>query len=389
METRDDHASHGYEKPVMMKQRRSGGPVLYVVGVLAVVAAGGAAFWFAQSQTAGVAQARGAMQEELDRGARVQVVKAKMGPTSREIQLLGDARPYVQATVFAKVSGYLRSVLVDKGDVVKAGQILAVVDSAETESQYQSAIADRDNKRRLADRARALGRTGSTAVQSVEQAETNLRMAEEVVRNLATMTSYETIRAPFDGTITARFADPGSLLQAALTNQTSSLPLVTVSDVSKLRIGAYVEQRDVSAVKVGAPAQVIDASDPGRKVVAQISRTAGMLDTRTRTLYIEIDVDNTPTFLLPGSFANVKLQVPLNALPQIPVAAMFQRDGKQMAAIVGDGNKVRLQAVTVASTDGIMINVSSGIKPGDTVALNVPTEVAEGSLVRPVALAVK
>jgi RND family efflux transporter MFP subunit len=388
MEMKPDHADARPLKPVVMSRRRGGG-VLYVAGLVAVMVAGGAAFWFVQSRSANVAQARGEMQQELDRGARVQVVQAKLGPVSREILLLGDARPYTQATVFAKVSGYLRTVLVDKGDSVKAGQILAVVDSAETESQYQSALADRDNKRRLADRARVLGRSGSTVLQSVEQAETNLRIAEEVVHNLATMTSYQTIRAPFDGTITGRFADPGALLQAALTNQTSSLPLATVSDISRLRIGAYVEQRDVSAVKVGAPAEVIDASDPTHRVTAQISRTAGALDPRTRTLYIEIDVDNSPTFLLPGSFANVKLQVPLNALPQIPVAAMFQRGGKQLTAVIGEGGKVRLQPITVASTDGVMINVASGVKPGETVALNVPTEVVDGSVVRPVALAAR
>jgi RND family efflux transporter MFP subunit len=389
METKPDHSGLPPHTHIGTSPRRGAGPLLYVAGILAVVGAGGAAYWFAHAQSGAVAQARGAMQQEVERGARVQVVAVKLGPTKREIMLLGDARANVQATVFAKVSGYLRSVLVDKGDIVKAGQVLAVVDSAETESQYQSAIADRDNKRRLAERARVLVRSGSTAVQSLEQAETNLRMSEEVVRNLAAITSYQTIHAPFDGTITGRFADPGALLQAALTNQTSSLPLVTVSDISKLRIAAYVEQRDVAALKVGDPAEVIDASDPTRKVTARISRTAGVLDPRTRTLYIEIDVDNTPTFLLPGSFANVKLQVPLKALPQIPVAAMFQRDGKQLAAVVGEGGKIRLQPIMVASTDGIMINVGSGLKTDETVALNVPTEVIDGSVVRPVALAAR
>jgi hypothetical protein len=169
----------------------------------------------------GLIATRDAIDAEAARGPRVVVASLSKVPDTRTITLLGDAKPYVTATLFAKVNGDLKSVPVDKGELVKAGQIVAEIDSSELESQFQSAIADQDNKQKLAVRARELLRTGSTSQQAAELAETHYRMAVETVRNLGTMRSYQVLRAPFDGTAIARFADPGALMQAATTNQAS------------------------------------------------------------------------------------------------------------------------------------------------------------------------
>jgi membrane fusion protein (multidrug efflux system) len=198
------------------------------------------------------------------------------------------------------------------------------------------------------------------------------------------MRSYETIKAPFDGTVIGRFADPGALLQAATTNQASSLPVLTIADNSRLRVGVYVEQRDVAAVHIGDEAEVTDASNPEHRRVAKISRTAGTLDPRTRTLYVEIEIDNRDNFLMPGSFANVALRMPVPSLPQVPVAALVQRAGAQLVAAVAEDGAIRFRTVKVASTDGIVVNVAEGVAIGDRVALNVPNEVTEGTRIRPV-----
>ena len=145
-------------------------------------------------------------------------------PASRDIRLLGDARPYSTATLFAKVSGYLKTVTVDKGDLVQAGQVLAEIEFRRDRRQYASAaLADLENKQQARRSAtRDLLTRGNVSLQAAEQArDTAMRMAEEAVRNLATMRSYEIIRAPFDGTVTARFADPGALLQSATTQPVS------------------------------------------------------------------------------------------------------------------------------------------------------------------------
>jgi RND family efflux transporter MFP subunit len=211
-----------------------------------------------------------------------------------------------------------------------------------------------------------------------------MRMAQETVRNLATMMSYESIKAPFDGTVIGRFADTGSLLQSAMTNQASSLPVLMIADISRLRVGIYVEQRDVAAVHAGDDAEVVDASNPEGRRMAKITRTSGALDPRTRTLYVEIEVDNHDNFLVPGSFAYVTLHVPVPSLPQVPVAALLQRDGAQVVATVAEDGAVHFRPIKVASTDGIVANVSDGLKAGDRVALNVPNEVTDGIHIRPV-----
>jgi RND family efflux transporter MFP subunit len=365
-------------------RRRGGTFVLYGFGVLVVAGAVAAAVWLGHGRTVAVAQARIAMQQEADLGPRVELATVTVGPASRNIVLLGDTKAYLTTTMFAKIAGYVRKVNVDKGDLVHTGQVLVEIESVETDSQYSAAVADMNNKQKLAVRARSLLATSNMSVQATEQAETDLRVAQETVNNLTAMRSYETLRAPFDGTITGRFADPGALLQGATTNQASSLPVLTISDVSRLRVGAYVEQRDAAAVHIGDVADVADASNPDRHVAARLSRTAGSLDPRTRTLYVEMDVDNRDGFLLPGSFAQVTLKVPQTSLPQIPVAALLQRGGATAVALTGADGVVHLRPVKVASTDGVMINVAAGVSPGERVALNVPNEVIEGTHIRPV-----
>jgi RND family efflux transporter MFP subunit len=324
------------------------------------------------------------MEEDLRQGPRVEVVTVATGPKTRDVVLLGDAKPYASTTLFAKVSGYIKHFSVDKGDMVRTGEVLAEIDSAEIDSQYSSAVADLVYKQRQAERARKLLRTGDVAMQAADQAEAALRMAEETVNNLATMRSYELIRAPFDGMVTGRFADPGALAQSATTNQASSLPLLTISDNTRLRIGVYVEQRDAALLHVGDAADVSDAANPDRGVSAKISRTAGMLDPRTRTLYVEIDVDNAAGFLVPGSFANVTLHLPVPSMPQIPVGALLIRNGNPLVASVAADGAIRFRPVKVASTDGITINVAEGVAPGDRLALNVPDELTDGAHIRPV-----
>ena len=368
----------------MLKQRKRTGLGVYALGLVLVVAAGGAVLYFMRAHAIQDASARSSIEAEVARGPRVQVVNVRQGPSTRDIVLLGDAKAFIQTTLFAKVSGYVRAMHVDKGDFVKAGQVLAEIDSAETESQYSSALADLENKRRLFARSKELMAKGATSQQVLEQAETNLKQAEENLKNFGALRSYQVLRAPFDGTITARFADPGALLQAATTNQTSAQPLVTISDTAKLRIGVYVEQRDVPAVHVGDAAEVVDASNPDRRIIAKISRSAGSLDPRTRTLYIEIDIDNRDNFLVPGSFARVILHVPLNSYPQVPVAAVVERDGQQVVAIADDAGQVKFRPVKIVTTDGVVMNVAEGVKVGEKVLINIPNEVTDGSKVRPI-----
>ncbi len=356
---------------------------LYLIFLLVLIAAGGGAYHYVLARDSSLAAARQTIEAEAAQGPRVLVATVAKGPATRTITLLGDAKPYMSAMLFAKVSGYLKSVSVDKGQTVTAGQTIAEIESPELESQYNGALADLDYKRRLAARSQELLRSGTASQQTAEQNNSGLRVAEELVHNLNTMRSYQTLTAPFSGTIIARFADPGALLQAATTNQSSSLPVVQIADNSRLRIGAYVEQRDVALIHTGDKVEVVDASDPDRRRMATITRTAGTLDPRTRTLFIEIEVDNRDGFLVAGSFTYANVTVPVPSFPQIPVAALTQRGGKSQVAILGPDNLVQFRDIRIGNTDGSVINVLDGVQPGDKVVLNVPNEVTTGARVRP------
>ena len=355
---------------------------LYVTGFACVLLAAVGSAYYIHSSSTGLASAKASLEADISRGPRIVTTLVKQGPQTKNVRLLGDARPYLTTTIFAKVSGYLKNVQVDKGDQVSANQIVAEIDSAELESQYLSALADLDQKQRIDARTRELLRNNTTSQQTAEQAETNYRMAQETVRNLAIMRSYQTLKAPFDGTVVARFADPGALMQAATSNQASSLPVMQIADNRKLRVGIYVEQRDVSAIKVGDEVEIEDAANPDRRRKAKISRTAATLDPRTRTLFVEIDLDNSDQFLVPGSFVYVNLQLNVKSYLQVPVTALMQRGGVQQVAVIDADSQVKFRPVKVATTDGNVINLIEGVKAGERVGLNIPSDLIENTKVR-------
>ncbi len=368
----------------MARRGRVGAFMVYLIGLLVVVGAafGGLRLW--QQKDAQLLSARQALAESIAQGPAVQVATIVQGPKERQITLLGDTRPYQVATLYGKVSGYVRSIPVDRGDHVKSGDVVAEVVSAETDRQYDAGLSDMQNKQKNAEREHDLVGRGWTSVQSADAADTAYRMAVATLAQLQVMKSYEVLRAPFDGTITARFVDVGALVQSSVTNQTSNQPVMTISDTSKLRVDVYVEQSDVPYVHVGDMADVADGANSARHVRARIARTSDELDPRTRTLFVELDVDNSEEFLVPGSFAYVTLHVPVASYPEIPVAALITRGVKTFVADVGKDSLVHLKPVKIANTDGLVASLADGARVGDRVALNLPDEVGDGGRIRQV-----
>ncbi|HET6309291.1 MAG TPA: efflux RND transporter periplasmic adaptor subunit [Rhodopila sp.] len=358
--------------------------LLYLVGLLVIGGAALGAWRMREDKGTALSASREALAEGVARGPVVQVVKVTQGPTERLIPLLGDTRPYQTATLYGKVSGYLTAITVDRGDRVKAGQLLATVSSVETDQQYESSLRDMENKKRNWQRARDLVGRGWESQQAADLAETAFTMAQATVAQNATLKSYEQIYAPFDGVVTARFIDVGALVQNSTTNQTSNQPVLTVADESRLRVDVFVEQRDVPFVHVGDVADVADGANSARKVQARIARTSDELDPRTRTLFVELDVDNKDRFLVPGSFAYVTLHVPLQSYPEIPVAGLVVRGTSTMIANLDNDQTVHLRPVTVAQTDGIHALLAQGATVGQPVAINLPDEVSDGGHVQPV-----
>jgi RND family efflux transporter MFP subunit len=357
---------------------------LYAAGIgLIVLALVLVLVLFGSRRAALVAETRD-RQAAIKAGPEVRVVTAKRSSGERMMKLTGEARPYATVTLFAKVSGYLKEIPVDKGDRVKAGQILATIESPELDQQYESALVEAQDKRRDADREKILVEKNLVSQQDADHAEAAARQAEENARALKTQKEYTVLRAPFTGTVTARFADPGALMQSAATSQTAALPLVTLSRTDKLRVYIYLDQKDAALVRVGNQAEISDASRPEVKLAASITRISGELDPKTRTLLAELDVDNRQGLLLAGSFVLVSLKINTTPAVEIPADALLMKGEKAFVAVIESGNTVKFRPVVPADSDGKAVRISSGLKEGEQVVLNPGFGISENEHVQPV-----
>jgi len=326
-----------------------------------------------------------AREREIAAGPHVQVARAAPSPTQHMLTLIGEARPFASVTLYAKVSGFLTHVRADKGDRVQKGQLLAIVESPESTHDYQGAVADARNKRAIADRIKPLLEQKLVSQQEADQAFADADVAESKVKSLGAVSGYQEIRAPFDGRVTARFADPGALVQSAANAQTSALPLFTVSQVDRLRIYMYVDQKDAASVKNGIPVVIGLDERPDVHLRAAVTRFSGELDPRTRMLLAEVDLENQTGVLVPGSFVKVSMTVQTPSYIQVPVEALVLRDAKTYVPVVTSSDTVSYRAVDVADNDGENVRLLSGLNAGEAVALNMGASLPEGSRVQPLA----
>jgi membrane fusion protein, multidrug efflux system len=364
---------------------RRAGSLLYVGGAIIVVAAIVGVIALAAFKRASVSRERESRVTTVAKGPVVRTVLVERSPGARTILLTGETRPFLSVSLYAKVSGYLKDVRVDKGDHVKAGDVLAVVESPETDQQTQSAIADARNKRAIADRDTQLIAQKLIAPEEAEQAETDARMAAASAERYKALEDYERIRAPFNGTVTARYADPGALVQNAEASQTSALPVVEVGTTDSLRIFVYLAQRDAADIRRGQPVTITDASRPNIHATGTITRFTGELDPSTRTLLAEIDLSNRKGTIVPGSFVQVSLSVTGPRYLEIPAEALIVRGAKQYAAVITPDDHVTYREIHILDTDGVTVRVLSGIQESERVALNLGDSVAEGQHVEPAA----
>jgi membrane fusion protein (multidrug efflux system) len=358
-------------------------PRFYVFGFGAILATASAVAYFHFARNQEIAAVREAKAAVTEQGPRIEVVTTAAGPKERTIKLLGDARSGAAATLYSKVAGYLKTIYVDKGDKVEAGQVVAEIESPELEQQFAAASADLANKRRNLARIRGLYEKGNSTQVALLQAETDATVAENNVAVLETMKSYQIVRAPFAGRVTSRFIDPGMLVTNAQANWVAAMPLMTISDDTRVRVYVYLQQADVPFVQVGDVVEVSDASNPDRKKMATITRMTGELEQRTRTMLIEAHIDNADKFFVPGSFAYVTMRVPVESHSQIPVTALLTRGNESVVAVL-DNDVVHFRPVKVASTNGNTVSLAGGLKPGEKIAINVPDEITSGSRVRPI-----
>jgi membrane fusion protein, multidrug efflux system len=302
----------------------------------------------------------------------VQVMKPLRKDLTYTITLPANIAPLYQTTLYAKVSGYLKWIGPDKGDQVKKGEVVAIIDAPEVEEQYHQAAADYKIKKITFDRLRNVWRESPDVIakQDVDVAEAAYEGARNLMQQRAVLRDYTKVRAPYDGTITARFADPGALIQIATSSATTAIPLFTIMDLNTVRVYANVAQDDSPWVSPGRTKAAVRVQElPGHSFSGTITRSTLALDPSTRSLLVEIDLPNPDHVLRPGTFAEMTIglrDIP-NALVLPPDAINSTAKGKSLF-IVEQGT-AKVVPVHTGITDGQWIEITDGLGGDEDVVM--------------------
>ncbi|MFO0773938.1 MAG: efflux RND transporter periplasmic adaptor subunit [Nitrospiraceae bacterium] len=316
----------------------------------------------------------------------VQVTQPIRQPLAYTITLPANIAPLYQTTLYAKVSGYLKWIGPDKGDRVKKNQVLAIIDAPEVEEQYQQAHSDYTIKKLTFERLSKVWRESPDVIakQDVDLAEAAYQGARHSREQRSAFREYTKVRAPYDGVITARFADPGALIQVATSSATNAIPLFTVMDLDTVRAYANVPQDDAAWIQPGTTATTLTVKDMGgRSYTAPITRSTLALDPSTRSLLVEVDLPNRDYALRPGTYAEMTI-----ALREIPEALTLPSQAvtgaaKGKSVFIVENGKAKSISVQTGITDGKMVEITQGLQGTEDVVVVGKRRLLEGSLVSP------
>ena len=315
-----------------------------------------------------------------------QVVKPQRRDIAMTITLPANISPWQQATLYAKVPGYLKWMGFDKGDSVTKEQLLAVIDAPEVDQQFRQAEADYKIKRLTYQRLHNVWKENPDVIakQDVDVAEAEAEGARHLMENRRTLLDYTKVTAPFSGVITARFADPGALIQSGSASATQAAPLYTLMDIDTVRVYVSVPQEVALLAKPGLPATLSRKEAPGQEVSGSITRTTEALDSSTRTLLVEIDMPNKDRQLQPGMYvsATLSLQQHPNALG-IPPAAIATGANKEMAVFAVEQGKARRIAIKTGLDDGKWVEVVDGLTGNEDIVVVGKSSLKDGQAVNP------
>jgi RND family efflux transporter MFP subunit len=393
-------------------RRRVGGGHLFGLGVfVAVAGALAAGGWTDYAQHREVALTT---REQQDFVPKVRVDTVRPSDSSRVVSLPATTSAFAAANIFARASGYIEKRYVDIGDRVKEGQVLATIVAPELDHQIaqakatlvqlqaaqQQASANRDLAQDTWNRDSPLVKQGWVTPQqgvidqqnlkaqqaAVGVAQANVAAQQAQLEVLSQQKIYQRVVAPFDGTITQRNVDVGTLVQA---DAVSATFMFTIMQSNVLRTQVYVPQSEAFGLGPGVKAEVHVPEIPGRVFPGTVTRIADALQPGTRTLLTEVDIPNPDGLLTPGIYCTIDLNIP-HKVPSLAISAdalIFNSGGLQVAVVEGD--VVHLRKVSVTRDLGRQVEVSEGVKPGDQLVLNPPVELADGAKVatQPVATA--
>jgi RND family efflux transporter MFP subunit len=363
-----------------------------LLGLVAAVAFG----LFIYSGIHGRVEAASNLQHETELAAieEVVVVNPKTSAPIDEVVLPGATQPYINSPIYARTNGYLVKWFYDIGAKVKQGDLLAVIDTPELDKQLLQAKADLETaksnlalSKTTAERWQGLVKTRSVSQQSTDQAVDNLSATQASVdsyaanvRRLEDLVSFEKVYAPFDGVITVRNTDNGWLINAGAGSP--SAELFQLAQTSTLRIFVAVPEVYSRAARVGATATLTLDEFPSETFHGKVTRTSQSIDTASRTLNTEIDVDNPTGQLLPGAYVHVHLRLPTQSRSVIiPASTLLFRSEGLRVGVIRNG-QAQLTPITIGVDYGESVQVISGLTPADQVIKSPPDSLISGTPVR-------
>jgi RND family efflux transporter MFP subunit len=324
------------------------------------------------------------------------------------LTLPGETAAWYESIIYARVNGYVAKWYVDIGDHVKAGQVLASIDTPELDAELAAAraklqVAQAQVKVKVADAEFAAttyarwrdspngvvseqeredkkaGDAGAAAQLEAARAQVSLEQAD--VDRLSAFEQFKRVTAPYSGTITERRIDIGNLVTAGSSSNTT--PLYRMVQDDPMRVFVDVPQSAAAQLmKVGVPAQIMASGASAQAIPGTITRTSDAMDPRVRTFRVELDIPNRNRRLVPGLYIQVGFMLQNTGMSQVPAAAMVFSAAGPMVAVVGDDDTVRFQPVTIGRDDGDKVELSSGVVDGQKLVLNISNQITAGEKVR-------
>ena len=336
-----------------------------------------------------------AQENEASPVPAVNVVHPTLTSPDDDVVVPGSTQAFAESGIYARANGYLRSWHADLGTRVKAGQLLAEIDTPETDLELMQTRASRGQiaaslelAKSSATRWEELRKSDAVSQQEVDERKAavtqqvaTLAAADANIRRLEELASYRKVYAPFDGVITKRNIDKGALVTSG---NTAAQQLFYLAQTSPLRVFVALPEAYSSSVKTGMGAWLEVPKYPGRKIEGKVSRTAEVIDPATRTLLTQIDVPNADAALMPGAYVQVhlKMTVPSERL-QIPINTMLFRAEGIRVAVVDAQNVVHLQAIQIGRDFGTTVEVIQGLSVTDWLVLNPSDSILDKQAVHP------
>jgi RND family efflux transporter MFP subunit len=337
----------------------------------------------------------------------VEVITARPASVGQDLVLPGQTAAWYETTIYARVNGYVAKWLVDIGDHVRKGQLLATIETPELDAELNAAraqlktseaqVAAREAEAEFSKTTNERWRDSPKGVVSDQEREAkkadyegakarlyaaNAQVASDKskVDQYSALAQFKQVIAPFDGTITERKIDIGNLVTAG--SATTTTPLYRMAQTDPLRVFVDVPQSSAGELtRAGVPAEIRSTGGAEGVFEGKITRSAQSINAQARTMRVEVDMPNADHQLLPGTYVNVAFKLQPRGLVEVPAAALvFRPTGTQVARVDANG-KITFQTVTIVRDNGSLVELGSGVEPGDKLVLNISSQIAVGQSV--------